>query len=115
MSAETDSTRGSTGHSTKRVWPVKYIIGYLASLALTAISFTLALTHSMHPKPLIVVLTLFAGLQIIVQLFFFMHVTEGDGPPYHSVFLALGLLFTFAIAIMSVWIMGFPAFSSQVS
>lgn len=84
-----------------------YIVGYLASLVLTAISFTLALTHHMHVGPLVMVLMVLAGMQIIVQLFFFMHATEGDGPPYHLVFLVLGLIFTFAVALMSVWIMAF--------
>jgi len=93
----------------------KYIFGYAASLVLTGIAFTLALTHSMRVGPLVVLLTMLAGLQIVVQLFFFMHVTEGDGPPFHAAFLLLGLVFTFAIALMSVWIMGFPAFMSQVA
>ncbi|WDL98294.1 cytochrome o ubiquinol oxidase subunit IV [Alicyclobacillus sp. ALC3] len=93
----------------------KYIVGYLSSLVLTAIAFLLALTHSMRVGPLVVVLTVLAGMQIVVQLFFFMHVTEGDGPPWHSVFLLLGLIFTFAIALMSIWIMGFPTFMAQVS
>lgn len=85
----------------------KYVVGYLSSIALTAIAFGIALTRAMHSGPLLLVLIMLAGLQIIVQLFFFMHVTEGDGPPYHSVALILGLFFTFAIALMSVWIMGF--------
>lgn len=99
----------------KKHTATKYVIGYLSSLVLTALAFTLALTHSMRVGPLVVVLTILAGLQIFVQLYFFMHVTEGDGPPYHSVFLLIGLIFTFAIALMSVWIMGFPAFMAQVS
>lgn len=103
-------TKGHTKHS-----PTKYIVGYLSSLILTAIAFITALTHSMHVGTLVVLLTVLAGMQIIVQLYFFMHVTEGDGPPFHSVFLLLGLIFTFAIALMSVWIMGFPAFMSQVA
>lgn len=92
--------------------PGMYVVGYFLSLVLTAISFVLALTHAMNLAPLMVVMTILAGFQIVVQLFFFMHVTEGDGPPYHSLALILGLVFTFAIALMSIWIMGF---NSQVS
>ncbi len=98
----------SHGHHSPRL----YIIGYISSIVLTAIAFGLALSHTMHFGPLLVVLMILAGLQIIVQLFFFMHVTESDGPPYHSIALVLGLFFTFAVAIMSVWIM---SFGSQVS
>ncbi|MCL6442329.1 MAG: cytochrome C oxidase subunit IV family protein [Alicyclobacillus sp.] len=102
-----------SGH--KKHKSTQYIIGYLSSLILTAIAFTLALTHTMRVGPLVVLLTILAAFQIVVQLYFFMHITEGDGPPYHAVFLVLGLLFTFAIALMSVWIMGFPAFMAQVA
>lgn len=93
----------------------KYIIGYLASLVLTAIAFSLALTHAAAVPTLMLILIILAGMQIIVQLYFFMHVTEGDGPPFHAAALILGLVFTFAIVFMSVWIMGFPAVSAQVS
>ncbi|GEO24914.1 hypothetical protein AAC03nite_06990 [Alicyclobacillus acidoterrestris] len=96
-----------TGGTHKSHSPKIYILGYLLSLVLTAISFVLALTHSMHVGPLIVLLTILGALQIFVQLFFFMHITEGDGPPFHSVLLLLGLIFTFAVALMSVWIMAF--------
>jgi cytochrome o ubiquinol oxidase operon protein cyoD len=87
--------------------PGKYIFGYVASLVLTAIAFALALTHAMAVGPLMWILMILAGLQIIVQLYFFMHVTEGDGPPYHAVTLVIGLIFTFGIALMSIWIMSF--------
>lgn len=90
----------------------KYVLGYVLSLVLTAVAFTLALNHAMKFQPLLVVLMILAAFQIIVQLFFFMHVTEGDGPPFHAALLILGMIFTFAIALMSIWIMGF---GSQVS
>lgn len=112
MAVQNQSTHAGGGHKHSAT---KYIIGYLSSLILTAIAFLLALTHSMRVGPLVVLLTVLAGLQIVVQLYFFMHITESDGPPYHAVFLLIGLMFTFAIALMSVWIMGFPAFMAQVS
>lgn len=85
----------------------KYIIGYGLSLIFTAIAFWLALSHAMSIRPLIILLFVLAALQIGVQLFFFMHVTEGDGPPYHALLLLLGMIFTFAVAMMSMWIMAF--------
>lgn len=112
MAVHSGAMPSSGGHKHKAT---KYIVGYASSLVLTAIAFLLALVkHTLPVGPLVVVLTVLAALQIVVQLYFFMHVTEGDGPPFHSVFLILGLLFTFAIALMSVWIMSFPAFMAQV-
>jgi cytochrome o ubiquinol oxidase operon protein cyoD len=90
----------------------KYVIGYLLSLILTAIAFELALTRALKIEPLMMILMTLAGLQIVVQLYFFMHVTEGDKPRFHVMFLILGIFFTFATASLSVWIM---TFNSQVS
>lgn len=67
--ATQSSVPGQSGHHKHSA--TKYIIGYLASLVLTAIAFTLALTHLMRVGPLVVLLTILAGLQIIVQLYFF--------------------------------------------
>lgn len=99
-----------TAHSVKQT-----IIGYAASLVLTAIAFVLTLTHSMRFNSLLIVLMLLGGLQIIVQLFFFMHITERKGPPYHAIGLATALIFTFAIALMSIWIMNFGMHPQTVS
>ncbi|MDI3256461.1 MAG: cytochrome C oxidase subunit IV family protein [Kyrpidia sp.] len=90
----------------------KYIFGYAASLVLTAVAFGLALTRALAPGPLVLALILLAGCQVLVQLYFFMHVTEGDGPAFHSAALVLGFIFTFAVVLMSMWIM---TFHSQVA
>lgn len=97
----------SQGHNSSR----PYIIGYILSLVLTAAAFVLVLTQGMGIVPLMIVLLLLATLQIFVQLFFFMHVTEGEGPSYHVMALVLGALFTFTIIGGSIWIM---TFNSQV-
>ncbi|KYP80016.1 cytochrome o ubiquinol oxidase subunit IV [Ferroacidibacillus organovorans] len=112
MNVESEKVDGGIHpkHSAK-----KYIVGYLSSLVLTALAYTFALKRSFTLGPLLIVLMVLAGLQIVVQLYFFMHATEGDGPPFHLGALVLGLFFTFAVALMSVWIMGFPAFSARVS
>lgn len=106
MSTQSGSSRMHRKHMQQ------YIVGYILSLVLTAIAFVLALASHMPIAPLIVILVILAGFQIFVQLYFFMHITEGDGLPYHSAALILGLIFTFAIALLSIWIMGFH---SQVS
>lgn len=97
-------------HSAKQ-----YIVGYILSLVLTAIAFVLALGHGMSFKPLIIILMILAAFQILVQLFFFMHINESDGPPYHAIGLGLALLFAFAFAFMSIWIMSFGYHPQLVS
>lgn len=88
-----------------------YIIGYVLSLVLTVVAFVLALNTGMSHVPLFIALLVLATLQIFVQLFFFMHVTESDGPSYHVMALVLGAFFTITIVAASIWIM---TFNSQV-
>lgn len=97
------------GHSHES--PKMYIIGYILSLILTVAAFGLALSHTMSFVPLSVTLLVLATLQIFVQLFFFMHVTESNGPAYHVMTLILGAILVITIVGGSIWIM---TFNSQV-
>lgn len=100
-----------TDHAGRFPW--KNIIGYLTSLILTAGAMWIALTHALSLGGILVIILLLAIVQIFVQLFFFMHVTERhNGPRYHVIGLTLGLIFTFAIVAGSIWIM---TFNSQAS
>lgn len=106
------SREHAVNHNSKNHNSAKpYIIGYILSLVLTVAAFVLALTHAMGIVPLTITLLVLATLQIFVQLFFFMHVTEGEGPSYHVMALVLGAIFTFTIIGGSIWIM---TFNSQV-
>lgn len=98
-------------HHNNHTSPKMYIIGYLLSIVLTVGALWLTLSHGMTLGPLVFTIIALAGLQIVVQLFFFMHVTEGEGPHYHLMALIIGLIFTAVIIGGSIWIM---EFNSQV-
>jgi cytochrome o ubiquinol oxidase operon protein cyoD len=89
--------------------PKMYIIGYILSLVLTVAAFWLVLAHVMSTTPLVITILALATLQIFVQLFFFMHVTEGEGPNYHGMALLLGAVFVITVVFGSLWIMSFNA------
>ena len=89
-----------------------YIIGFILSIVLTVAALFLTLNSVMSVTALIVTILVLACLQIVVQLFFFMHINEGEGPAYHVVALSFALLFTVVIIGGSIWIM---AFNSQVA
>lgn len=89
-----------------------YIVGFILSIVLTIAALFLTLNNVMSVGALIVTILVLACLQIVVQLFFFMHINEGEGPAYHVVALSFALLFTIAIVGGSIWIM---AFNSQVA
>jgi cytochrome o ubiquinol oxidase operon protein cyoD len=52
-----------------------------------------------------------AVLQLFVQLFFFMHIREGEKPRYNVQALILGAVILITIVAGSMWIM---TFNSQV-
>jgi heme/copper-type cytochrome/quinol oxidase subunit 4 len=82
------------------------------SLVLTFGALGLGVSGLFSFGPAMFLLMVLACLQIAVQLFFFMHFLESDGPKYHIIGLAFGVIFTFAIVAGSIWIM---TFNAQVS
>jgi cytochrome o ubiquinol oxidase operon protein cyoD len=87
--------------------PWMHIIGFVISIALTLIALWLVLAHVMRPAPLFATIMILAVLQILVQLFFFMHILERRGPAWHVWMLALGFVFAFTVIAGSIWIMTF--------
>lgn len=84
-----------------------YVVGFLLSIVLTIIPIVLVVNHTLSGKPLIFVIVLLAVLQFLIQLFFFMHVREGDKPRYNVMALILGAVIVFTIVAGSMWIMSF--------
>jgi cytochrome o ubiquinol oxidase operon protein cyoD len=88
-----------------------YIIGFILSIVLTIIPLVLVLEHVLAKSALVVSILLAAVLQFVIQLFFFMHVRDGEGPRYNVMALILGLVFVVTIVAGGMWIM---SFNSQV-
>ncbi|MBM7652233.1 cytochrome o ubiquinol oxidase subunit IV [Neobacillus cucumis] len=84
-----------------------YIIGFFLSIILTIIPLFLVLNHMMSKTPLTVSILIAAVLQFAIQLFFFMHIREGDKPRYNAMALILGLVFAVTLVFGSIWIMEF--------
>jgi cytochrome o ubiquinol oxidase subunit IV len=88
-------------------FPWTHVIGFVASIVLTLLALGMVTSHALPDSGLFAAILVLAILQIIVQLFFFMHFTEFPGTPYHTVALALGLIFTFTVIVGSIWVMTF--------
>ena len=86
-----------------------YVIGFLLSIVLTIIPLVLVFNTGMEHKTLVFVSMAMAVLQFAVQLFFFMHVREGEGPKYNVYALILGIVFVVTFVGGSAWIMTFNA------
>jgi cytochrome o ubiquinol oxidase operon protein cyoD len=88
-----------------------YLIGFILSIVLTIIPLVLVLEHMLAKTALIVSILTAAVLQFVLQLFFFMHIRDGEGPRYNVMALILGLVFVVTIVAGAMWIM---SFNSQV-
>jgi cytochrome o ubiquinol oxidase subunit IV len=84
-----------------------YVIGFIFSLVLTFIPLMLVLNHSLAIGPLVGVIVAMAVVQMFIQLFFFMHVREGEKPRFNVMALILGVVFVVTIVGGSVWVMTF--------
>lgn len=85
-----------------------YIIGFILSLFLTfAAYFTVVLKGQLNLtiELVITIILIFAVLQLLVQLFFFLHMGQEQKPRYNmAVFIAFsGMILLIIIA--SIWIM----------
>jgi cytochrome o ubiquinol oxidase subunit IV len=84
-----------------------YVIGFIFSLVLTAIPLMLVLNHSLTVGPMLFAIIAMAVVQMFIQLFFFMHVREGEKPKFNVMALILGAVFVITIVAGSVWVMTF--------
>ncbi|WP_273369014.1 cytochrome o ubiquinol oxidase subunit IV [Alicyclobacillus herbarius] len=87
--------------------PWMHVIGFVISIILTLAALWLVLSHAMRPEPLFATIMILAVLQILVQLFFFMHILDRRGPAWHVWMLMLAFVFAFVVIAGSIWIMTF--------
>lgn len=88
-----------------------YVTGFVLSIVLTLIPLWLVMNHVLAGSALVITIMLLAVAQLIVQLFFFMHIREGEKPRYNVQALILGAVIVFTVVAGSMWIM---SFNSQV-
>lgn len=92
---------------TRAVFPWKQVIGLFLSLALTFLALWIAVGLSL---PVPVTLTIIVGLaifQAFIQLFLFMHVTEGTEPVHQLIGILFGVYVAFAVVAGTLWILAY--------
>jgi cytochrome o ubiquinol oxidase operon protein cyoD len=83
-----------------------YVIGFTASLLLTAVSFFLVITRIFQEQTLIYTIIALAIVQAIIQLLFFLHIGQEEAKPrWATLILAFTILILLAIVVGSLWIM----------
>lgn len=84
-----------------------YVAGFILSIVLTVIPAVLVINHMLSKTWLTFAVLAMAVLQFLIQLFFFMHIREGEKPRYNVMALILGGVIIFTIVAGSIWIMSF--------
>lgn len=97
----------NNGHAEHTVSTKAYLTGFILSLILTIIPLILVLNHMLGKTILTISIFLAAFLQFVIQLFYFMHIRDGEGPRYNAAALVLGIIFVLTIVIGAIWIMEF--------
>mgnify|MGYP001361004154 CR=1 FL=1 len=82
-----------------------YVIGFVLSIVLTIIPLVAVMNKLLTGPSLIVLILAMAVLQFAVQLFFFMHLKEGENARWNIMALILGLIILLTIVAGSIWIM----------
>jgi cytochrome o ubiquinol oxidase operon protein cyoD len=89
-------------------WPQTlkaYAIGFLGSLLLTALSFSLAALKLFSTQILIIVLVFLALAQAIVQLIYFMHFGKEEHPRWMTLIFWFMVLVILIFVLCTLWIM----------
>lgn len=82
-----------------------YLIGFVLSVILTAIPFWMVMTGSAAPATLAVVISLFAVVQIVVHLVYFLHMNTKSEGGWNFVALVFTGLIIAIVVVGSLWIM----------
>ncbi|MBP2000726.1 cytochrome o ubiquinol oxidase operon protein cyoD [Paenibacillus shirakamiensis] len=93
----------SQGHGSLK----SYLLGFIFSIVLTIIPLVIVMNDMLNKTQTVVTLMLMAVMQLLVQLFFFMHIREGEKPRWNVMTLIVGLLIVFTVVGGSIWIMSF--------
>ncbi|MBK5144301.1 cytochrome o ubiquinol oxidase subunit IV [Budviciaceae bacterium BWR-B9] len=82
-----------------------YLIGFVLSVILTAIPFWMVMTGAAAPATLAVVISLFAVVQIVVHLVYFLHMNTKSEGGWNFVALVFTGLIIAIVVVGSLWIM----------
>ncbi len=90
---------------------ITYSIGFVLSIALTLVAFMFVQLHvtsnhlSFSHEALTAIVMIFAVVQFIVQLTFFLHLGQEERPKWNLIVFLFMLLVLLIVVIGSLWIM----------
>src|SRR5882672_6710068 len=82
-----------------------YIIGFILSLILTITAYLVVVTHILIGWVIVFVILMLAVIQLLVQLFFFLHLGQESKPRWNTIFFISTICMILVLVIGSIWIM----------
>ncbi len=82
-----------------------YTTGFILSVALTLLAYSLTVHHVLAGNALILVLASLAMIQLAVQLLFFLHLSQESRPRWRLLIFAFMVMVVAILVFGSVWIM----------
>jgi cytochrome o ubiquinol oxidase operon protein cyoD len=92
---------GGAGHGTVK----SYVIGFVLSVILTAIPFGLTMAHMLPVSSLVPVIVAIAVVQILVHLYFFLHMNASSSQIWNNAAFVFTVLIVGIVVIGSLWVM----------
>lgn len=82
-----------------------YILGFIFSIVMTLIPYYVVVNHTFSNEIIYIVISLFAVLQLLVQLVFFLHLGSESKPRWNLTVFLFILLIVGILVVGSLWIM----------
>lgn len=84
---------------------ILYIAGFIISILLTIVAYVLVVNQVFSSSIVIFVIMLLAIIQLIAQLFFFLHLAEEQNPRWNLIFFMNTVGIILLVVVGSIWIM----------
>lgn len=92
---------------TPEKFPWTHVFGFVLSLVLTFATLAVALHSNLSTSAILWLIVGLAFLQAFLQLFMFMHMTEGESGKLQTVNIFYGIFVAIVVVIGSIWTMSF--------
>lgn len=83
----------------------QYILGFILSIVLTIAAYVLVVNQLLGSWIILTIIMLLALIQLIVQLFFFLHLAEEEKPRWNLIFFINTVGIILLVVVGSIWIM----------
>lgn len=83
----------------------QYVLGFVLSIILTIIPLVVVLNDMFNQLTTIIVIMVCAVAQFLIQLLFFMHIRDENGPRYNLTALIFAVIMLLTIVVGSIFVM----------